>query len=242
MLRQNAVAFILLGGVGVAGFNGALFVGLQTSDPITASLIMATTPLSANLLESVLNRRLPTQLRIFGAMISLLGVAMVVTNGSFLTGTDIAFASGDLIILLGSLAWAAYTVGCRAFVKNSTPLETTTWTMVSGAITLIALAAILEQPFVAAANASLISHVSTAYMAIAGSVLAYLFWTIGVSVRGPGPTSVFFNFVPVFALLISVIQGNIPGGIQMLGIALTIFGVLVGDGKFMAAKKAQTTA
>lgn len=49
VLRANALAFIALG---VAGFNGALFVGLQTSHPVTAALIMATMPLSASLIET----------------------------------------------------------------------------------------------------------------------------------------------------------------------------------------------
>jgi len=202
---------------------------------------MATTPLSAHLLEAALNRRLPTQLRMFGAFISLIGVAMVVTNGSFLEGRGIVLMSGDLIILLGSLAWAAYTVGCRAFVKNSTPLETTTWTMISGASTLLIVAFLVEQPMFAVADGTVASHTAIAYMAIAGSVLAYLFWTIGVAVRGPGPTSVFFNFVPVFALFISVVQGNVPGGIQVLGIIVTILGVLVGDGRLATLKKARVT-
>lgn len=55
-LKKNIVAFIFLGAIGVAGFNGALFVGLQTSSPVTAALIMATTPISANLLEAIINK------------------------------------------------------------------------------------------------------------------------------------------------------------------------------------------
>ncbi|WP_288960284.1 DMT family transporter [uncultured Sulfitobacter sp.] len=229
-LSRNFVAYVLLGVIGVAGFNGSLFVGLQTSSPITASLIMATTPISANILEALLNRKWPALDRIIGMAISLIGVSLVITNGRILSG-QIEFAVGDLIILMGSIGWAAYTVGTRAFIKNSTPLETTSWTMFFGSLALIVCAFLLETPFQAAAQTSGISLAAALWMGIAGSVLAYLFWNVGIAVRGPGKTSIFFNFVPVFALLISALLGTIPHLAQVLGIVLTICGVLVGQGR-----------
>ncbi len=234
VLQKNAVAYALLGSVGIAGFNGALFVGLQTADPVTAALIMATTPLSANLFEALLMCRLPGQLRIVGTIMSLIGVAMVVTNGTFFMGINLVYVPGDWILVLGSLVWALYTVGCRTFVKDSSPLETTTWTMVSGAVTLVIMALLTEQPLAAIAEGTLYSHISMFYMGTVGTVLAYSFFIIGIYVRGPGRTAVFLNFVPVFALLLSIAQGNVPREIQVLGIMVTILGVMVGDGTLIA--------
>ncbi|MEP5376677.1 MAG: EamA family transporter, partial [Hyphomicrobiales bacterium] len=145
ILARNLTAFIVLGIVGVAGFNGALFVGLQTSNPITAALIMATTPISANIVEALINKKRPDFLRVIGMAISLLGVALVVTNGQIVSG-HISFASGDLVILAGSIAWAVYTVGTRVFVSDSTPLETTAWTMLFGTIGLGVMAFAVEVP------------------------------------------------------------------------------------------------
>lgn len=51
-LRRNAVAFVVLGILGVAGFNAALFLGMRTSSPVTAGMIMGTVPLTANLLDA----------------------------------------------------------------------------------------------------------------------------------------------------------------------------------------------
>lgn len=231
VLSRNLLAYVFLGVIGVAGFNGSLFVGLQTSSPITASLIMATTPISANIIEALLNRRMPGRDRVLGMIVSLIGVSLVITNGHILSGS-ITIAPGDLIILLGSIGWAAYTVGTRAFVKDATPLETTSWTMLFGTIALTLAAFAFESPFTAAASTSTVSFLAALWMGIAGSVLAYLFWNVGIAVRGPGKTSIFFNFVPVFALLISVIMGTVPQGVQIVGVILTICGVLVGQGRF----------
>lgn len=231
VLKKNFLAFIFLGAIGVAGFNGALFVGLQTSNPVTAALIMATTPISANILEAIVHRRIPQLIRVLGMLISLFGVSIVITNGQILTGGTFIFASGDIIIFIGSLGWAIYTVGTRAMVTGSTPLQTTTWTMLFGSVILSLIALLKEQPFTAISTASIESHLAGFYMGIAGSVLAYLFWIIGISIRGPGKTSIFFNFVPLFAILVQIAFGNVPGSLQLIGAVITIFGVLLGQGQ-----------
>lgn len=241
-LKNNIWAFIFLGAIGVAGFNGALFVGLQTSSPITAALIMATTPISANLLEAIINKRMPQLIRVIGMLISLFGVSMVISNGEILTGGTLTFSYGDIIIFIGSLGWAIYTVGTRAMVKDSTPLETTAWTMLFGTLLLTTIAFMYEQPLSSLSAATMASHLAGLYMGIAGSVLAYLFWVIGISVRGPGKTSVFFNFVPLFAILIQIMSGTVPSSIQIMGSVITIFGVLLGQGQLSGLFKKQVIA
>ncbi|SLM64929.1 MULTISPECIES: DMT family transporter [Dickeya] len=234
-LKKNIFPFIFLGTIGVAGFNGALFLGLQTSHPVTAALIMATTPISANILEAIIRRRAPQRIRVIGMAISLLGVSVVITNGNIFTGGSIALAPGDIIIFVGSLGWSIYTVGTRAMVVESTPIETTSWTMLFGTFILSAIACIQESPIKALGSASLSSHLADVYMGIAGSVLAYLFWIIGISTRGPGKTAIFFNFVPLFAIVIQAVLGSMPSSVQLLGAALTIAGVLLGQRKINTA-------
>ncbi len=238
VLSNNLVAFVVLGVVSVAGFNGALFVGLQTSSPITASLIMATTPISANFIEAIIHRQVPAADRIVGMIISLLGVSLVITNGQILSG-HIDFARGDLLIFVGSLGWALYTVGARAFASNSTPFETTTWTMLFGTVALGIVAFLFESPIESLADGSGMSFLSILWMGIAGSILAILFWNVGVAVRGAGKTSIFFNFVPIFALIIELAMGTAPRFWQLVGIAITMVGVLIGQGRLagLAAKE-----
>ncbi|WP_255430661.1 DMT family transporter [Xenorhabdus sp. TS4] len=227
VLKQNWLAFIVLGAIGVAGFNGAFFVGLQSSNPVTAALIVATTPISANILEAIINRRLPGLMRVIGMAISLLRVALVITNGKLILG-DVVI--GDIIIFMGSLGWSIYTVGTRVFVKDATPLATTSWTMLFGAIILVFIAIFVESPITALSSGTFESHLACLYIGIGGSTVAYLFWNMGVAIRGAGKTAVFFNFVPMFSLIIQLMMGNIPSLPQMIGVVITIVGVLLGQG------------
>lgn len=230
VLRRNRLAFTTLGVIGIAGFNGSLFVGLQTSHPVTAALIMATTPISTSLIEAILYRRCPSLISIVGAAVSLVGVGLVLTNGAILQGATMTFAAGDPVIVFGSLCWAVYTVGCRAYIKEATPLETTAWTITFGTLALIGIAFVIEHPVASMLFGSTSSHLSIIFMGIAGSVLAYLFWTVGIAVRGSAQTAMYFNLVPVFALLISIAQGANPGLYRTMGVIVTIIGVTLGSG------------
>lgn len=220
-LRRNWRALGLLGLIGVAGFNAALFLGMQTSSPVTGALIMATTPLSTNLIEAVLSRCMPSARMLTGMVIGLLGVALTV---GALSGAH--FGQGDILILAGSLCWALYTVGCRRWVRGATPLETSAWTMVFGALVLSAGAFAVETPISALATTTPAGWGATLWMALPGSTLAFAFWQTGIRTRGPGATSVLFNLVPVSALLIAAGFGRMPELSQLLGVATAIAGIL----------------
>ncbi|MBI1171958.1 EamA family transporter [bacterium] len=225
-LRRNFAAFAGLGILGVAGFNAALFLGMRTSSPVTAGLIMGTVPLTTTLLEALISRRWPGRAVLAGMVISLFGIALTV--GAF-SGAHLA--PGDAMILAGSVAWSLYTIGCRRWVHGASPLATSTWTMVFGALALLGVAFAVETPIAAVAAASARAGAAVLWMALAGSVLTYLFWQVGISVRGPAATSVLLNLVPVAALGIAAALGRHPDPGQVAGVALAILGVLLASGR-----------
>jgi drug/metabolite transporter (DMT)-like permease len=67
LVKQHAPTYILLGAVGIAGFNLFFFYALQTTSANSAALIMATNPLLTALLavaflgERLTNRHLTGQ-------------------------------------------------------------------------------------------------------------------------------------------------------------------------------------
>ncbi|MBI1417495.1 MAG: EamA family transporter [Limimaricola sp.] len=225
-LRRNAPAFAVLGILGVAGFNASLFLGMRTSSPVTAALILGTVPLTTNLLDALFSLRWPNRIALLGMAISLAGIALTV--GAF-SGARVA--PGDPVIFAGSIAWAIYTIGCRRWVREASPLATSTWTMVFGALALVGAAFAFEAPVAAVAASSAPAWGAVVWMALAGSVLTYLFWQEGIAVRGPAATSVLLNLVPVAALVFAMMLGRRPDATQVAGMAIAIFGVLLASGR-----------
>ena len=233
-LRRNALAYVALGLIGVAGFNAALFLGMRTSSPVTAALIMGTTPLTTNLIDALIGRRRPALIVVVGMGISLVGVALTV--GAF---GGARFASGDLLILGGSLAWSLYTIGCRRWVLDASPLATSAWTMLFGTLAMTVAAWVFEAPLAAASAAPVQAWAAMLWMSLFGSVLAYIFWQQGIAVRGPGPTSVLFNLVPVAALVVAALFGRAPEASQVAGVAVAILGVLLASGRIPVRRRAR---
>ncbi|MGF1724656.1 DMT family transporter [Photobacterium nomapromontoriensis] len=221
-----------MGLLGVAGFNLSLFIGLKTTTPINGALIMATTPITTALLSSLLDKEKLSINQPIGIVFSFVGVVFVISKGSIDNLANLHFSLGDCIILCGSLFGASYTVGCRKYITHSSPLQTTSFTMLFVTIGIV-LAALLTGNLVDSITSAPVSvHMASIYMGVVGSVLDYLFWNVGLKKVGPANTSIFFNLVPVFTMVITAFNGVLPNEIQIIGTVSVIVGVILSTGGY----------
>ncbi|HEK9103111.1 DMT family transporter [Bacillus pfraonensis] len=227
--KQNIGYYILLGIVGVFGFNFFFFLGMKNTEAINGSLIMATNPLVTTILASIILHERIVKRQAIGMLLALLGVIFVITQGSFFVIQNLAFSKGDFYILLGNICWALYGVLGRKFIKDGTPIQTTTYTMTVGALAFI-MVSFMQKSVAPISEIPLLAWLSILFMAIGMSVLGYLWWNKGVAKIGAAKTSLFFNLVPVVTMFISFVEGvniTIP---QYLGMILVITGVLYSSG------------
>lgn len=234
--RLNWKPLILLGLCGITGFNLAFFIGLQTTSALNGALIMATSPVTTILISSITEKHRVSSPQTVGMLISLIGVILVISHGDINNILKLHFTRGDLIILLGNLAWATYTVGCRRFISDSTPLQTTAFTMLFGTIGIVVFSFYQSDLIKEIEKISIYNQIILIYMGLVGSVLAYLFWNVGIKELGAANTSLFFNFVPVFTLLLAFITGTIPNLLQLAGALLVISGVIYATGSYQILK------
>ncbi|MEH7459839.1 DMT family transporter [Bacillus sp. JJ1127] len=232
--KQNIGYYVLLGLVGVFGFNFFFFLGMKHTEAINGSLIMATNPLVTTILASVILRERIVKRQAIGMLFALLGVIFVITQGAFSALQNLAFSKGDFYILLGNICWGLYGVLGRKFIKNGNPLQTTTYTMTVGALAFI-MVSFMQKSVVPIPEVPLFAWLSILFMAIGMSVLGYLWWNKGIAQIGAAKTSLFFNLVPVVTMLISFAEGVNITTAQCLGMILVITGVLYSSG-FLAIK------
>ena len=234
--KLNWKPLILLGLCGITGFNLAFFIGLQTTSALNGALIMATSPVTTILISSITEKHRVSLPQTVGMLISLIGVILVISHGDINNIFKLHFTRGDLIILLGNLAWATYTVGCRRFISDSTPLQTTAFTMLFGTMGIVVFSFYQSDLIKEIEEISTYNQIILIYMGLVGSVLAYLFWNVGIKELGAANTSLFFNFVPVFTLLLAFIMGTIPNLLQLAGALLVISGVIYATGSYQILK------
>ncbi|WP_434462611.1 DMT family transporter [Serratia plymuthica] len=229
-LRNNWPAYLGLGVLGFTLFNLCTFFGLQSTTPINGALILATTPLWTMLFGVFWEHEKLSGSRAAGLLAGFIGVTLVLTKGSLQTLLRLEINPGDGIILLGSLAWALNMVGTRRLVHNATAIETTSYSMLFGTLALLPLGFIFENPLQSMASASLSVHAAVVYLALCGSLLAYLLWFNGLEKIGSMRTAIFFNLAPVFTLLVATLTGTAPNVWQLAGAVWVILGVLLASG------------
>ncbi len=229
-LRKNFVAFTILGLIGVTGFNAAFFLGLSITSPVNGALIMATNPLTTVLLAALIEGNKISIQQKAGMVLSFASVIIVITGGSLTTLSQANLASGDIIIIIGSLAWSIYGIGCRRYTKQTSLLLVTGYTMITGAVASVVLALVMEPGQFPALDVPHSTNMALLFMAIFGTVLAYLFWNLGMKKVGVANTSIFFNMVPVTTMSITLLQGRDISSMQLIGAGGVILGVLVATG------------
>ncbi|HGM6859426.1 DMT family transporter [Serratia rubidaea] len=229
-LRNNWPAYLGLGLLGFTLFNLCTFFGLQSTTPVNGALILATTPLWTLVFGLIWQHEKLSWPRAAGLLCGLTGVVLVITQGDIQILLRLNVSRGDGIILLGSLAWALNMVGTRRWVHNATPVETTSYSMLFGTLALLPLAFYFETPWRNLTDSALSVHVAVLYLALCGSLLAYLLWFNGLAQVGAVRTAIFFNLAPVFTLLVSTLTGHAPNGWQLGGAVWVILGVLLTSG------------
>lgn len=235
IVRENGAIYIILGIIGVFGFNSFFFFGMMYTSALNGALIMATNPLLTTILAVFILKTPLTRKQSAGIIFALIGVILVLTQGSLEVINTLSISKGDLFILLGNLCWALYGVLGRKYLKQSSSMETTTYTMIIGALFLIVLSAFLPSPQ-PLLKVTLTAWVAILFMAIFTSVLGYLWWNKAMETIGAANTSVFFNLVPVVTMIFSIIIGTPVSIFHILGTILVILGVLISTGFFKLKK------
>lgn len=224
LLRRHAAVYLMLGIVGITAFNVLFFYALKSTSANNAALIMAINPLLTVLLAAAFLGERVTGRHLVALPIALAGVAVVISDGSLGRLEALHFSHGDLLMLAATLSWAMYIVLTRRFMPQGSPLGHTSWIMAVGALALLAFAlGSGSQIHAVGENAML----AMAGMVVGGTVLAYLFWVMGIARLGAGRTAIFINLVPVFAMLTGIFIGKLPSGAQLAGGALVLGGVAI---------------
>lgn len=220
---------IIVSAVGIGGLNLGLFTGLEHTSAANGSLIMALSPLATSLISSVAKRTMPTAAQCFSLIVSLSGVLLVITNGDLAVLLNMQINAGDKMIFLGMLAWSSYTYFSQGINQYMPVLPYTFVSMLSGAtiIGLMCLVTANVHPLSELSNSSMVGIIDVIYIGLFGTVAGYLLWLNGIRQLGSANASLFFNFVPVFAMLTAFLMGQPITELQLIGIIVVIIGLLL---------------
>jgi drug/metabolite transporter (DMT)-like permease len=187
-LRQHAVPLALRGFAGFGIFSIMLLAGLAHSVPSHGAVIMATTPMTTQLLRWALDGVRPTRSTLLVTALSLLGVAIV---SGLLFGTAQAGEStlvGDAVAFAGTLGWVWYTRGTTKFPELDV-IEYTALTVLASWPLLLAVAVagtLLGWTHAPSMEGLRLSWQALLYVGVVSSAIAVLAFNYGVRTLGRG--------------------------------------------------------
>ncbi len=202
-IRQKLPLLAMLGAIGFAGFNIALYSALIYTTAINVSIEQAAMPMLIFAANFVLFKLRVTWLQIVGFVLSIVGVVLTATHGEPLEILALNVNMGDLIMLIAVVVYSAYTVALR--LKPAIHWQ-------SLMIMLTGFAFVAAIPFVVAEfylGAGILPDAQgwavVGYTIFFPSILAQAFYIRGVDLIGANRAGLFINLVPIFGTLLSVL-------------------------------------
>ncbi|MEH7178251.1 DMT family transporter [Neobacillus vireti] len=220
---SDLLAVFFLGVIGVFINQWSFFVGLQTADPTTSALILATTPILTSVLAAIFLKEKLTTRMLMGSIVAIIGIFFVVAKGNL---SSLHIDKGLLWIVITMITFAIMIIMTRILSDRIDPLTITLYSNVVGLIVSIPFAFLLDKPL------QISSKISDWYFLIGTAVvvhgIATLIWNNNIRHVDASKASILSNLEPFVAMIMGLILLYKPiTGEEILGSLFIVGGVVL---------------
>jgi drug/metabolite transporter (DMT)-like permease len=218
--RRDLPLVLALGATAVAGYNALFLYGLELAPASDGAIIVpGLAPVFSMLIAwLVLGERIGGR-GLTGLMLAFAGVAAVIQPSG---GVDRDRVLGAVLFVAGAACWGVYSVLGKSATARFGAVTATLYATATGALMLLPFS-IAESGWSKLSGGDGAAWASILYLAVFGTVLAFVFFYEGVSRIGPSRATAFALLVPIFGVLGSVLvlgvsigAGTFVGGIAIL--------------------------
>ena len=225
-LRKDPQSTVVMTLTGVVGAGTFFYLGLRLTTASNASIIAASTPIWVALFSWAFMKEQLSLINVVGILVSFVGLVSIICQGSLQILLNLALNWGDLLILIGQLSWAAYTVYSRIALAHRSPAAATASSYIAGSFILVPLC-LLESPFSTDFDFSPLVLAALGFLSILSPMTNLLYYQ-ALSKVSPHRAAVFMNLIPIIVMASSaVFLGEEITRVQIVGTAFVIGGVLL---------------
>lgn len=235
-LKRRWPYFALMGFLGMGCYNALQYQALHSSTALNVTLIAASLPVWMMAVGAIGWRVRPTRHQLLGALLSLAGVALVLSRGHPTALAEIRFVEGDLLMLLAVLSWAVYSWLLARPPASMRGDQRPNWDWAQMLMAQLLFGLVVSwgsagvEHLVAPAPVmwGLPLVLALLYVAVGPSLMAYRCWGLGVAQAGPAVAAFFLNLTPLFAALMSAAMlGERPAWFHGVAFLLIAAGIVV---------------
>ena len=212
LVRVGVIAGLLL-----FGGYAAQTVGLQYTTPSTSAFLTGLYVIFTPFVEAVAIRTRPTR--------SVVGSALLATVGLYLlTGADLSLGRGELLTILCALIFAMWIVYQGRYATRIHPIPFTTLQMVT--LVVVGIPAMARQGI---GELTPTAWFAIVFTGIACSAVALSLQLWGQQRIPPARAALILLLEPVFAGLVSFIDGERLGAMEVVGAAVILGAILLAE-------------
>ena len=201
--------------------NALVVVAEQRIDSALAAILVASTPIWVALLESLVDRRMPSRLVVAALLVGFVGVGLV--GYPALRGGVRADAVAVAILLLASLSWGGGSLFQRRRPVALDAMVSAAYQMLFGGLGVTTLALVFREPL-PTPNAT--AWLGFAFLLVFGSLISFVSFLTALHSL---PTRVVFTYGyvnPVLAAFLGwLVLGERISSVSLLGGVLVLLGV-----------------
>ena len=226
VVRANWKPIVLIGFWGTGLHNAFAYVGLHYTTATNGVILNSSIPVLIIVTGWILYRDTITRVQALGVVVSLAGVLSVLTGGDLRLLATLTLNKGDVIVIVGMVFWAVYTVLLRLKPAELPGLALLACCGVVGVVLLAPLAAAEFLFWGGSVALTPASFAAMLYVGIVPSFLGYVFWNRAVAEVGSNVAGIFIHLMPAFGSLLAwMFLGERIRAFHVVGIALILAGV-----------------
>lgn len=220
--RRDWILLLTLSWVGFALPQVLGAIGLQFSTATNGALLSPLEPIGILIGGAVLLGERLRSARVVAVLLGVSGATLIVVQGGI--DPEAGDLRGDLLMALGHLAWAVYTLAAKPLVDRHDPGRIAFLAVAFSPIPLLPLA--LQESFDASVALPALGWL--VLLAFLATTLASFAWNRALADVSAGTMAVFIFLQPLWGVGLGRLLGEQVGGLAVAGAVLIVIGTVVG--------------
>jgi drug/metabolite transporter (DMT)-like permease len=228
--RKDFPRIIAAAFFGVAFNMLTFFKGLSLTSPISASVLMVTTPIIVLILSAIILKERMLKRKVFGIILGLVGTAFLILYGKSI-GDATNANLGNLLVFANAISYGFYLIVVKKLMEKYNAFTFVKWIYLFGFIMVLPFG-YTELQAVAFTTIPFDIAWKIGFVVVFSTFLTYLLNLLSMKELKPTTVAVFIYLQPVFATVFAIGLGKDELNLVKIGAAILIF-----SGVFLVTQK-----
>jgi drug/metabolite transporter (DMT)-like permease len=198
------------------------FKGLSLTTPISASVMMVTSPILVLIFSSILLKEKLTSKKVLGVIIGLIGAVILIVYGSDSNENASNKALGNFLVFINAASYGLYLVLVKNMIVKYNPIVFVKWLYLFGLlfVTPFGLLELVEVQWLVLPTSI---YLKAGFVVLFTTCITYLFNLFALTKLKPTTVSVFIYLQPVIASIYALFVGSDSLNLTKISATLLIF-------------------